>query len=57
LQKTVSKKNVFYVVAFDPMNFFLGWALQNDLQNLSFVKAINAVGGKMARNGHKMAKS
>ena len=33
------------------------YIIQNDRQNLSFVKAINVVGGKMARNGRKMANS
>ena len=29
------------------------WALQNDHQNLSFVKDINLLGQKMIRNSHK----
>jgi hypothetical protein len=56
-KKLEVKKNVFYVVAFDPIKIFLSWALQNDCQNLSFVKPINVVGKKMARNDHKMANS
>ena len=47
----------FYVVAFDLIKIFLSWALQNDHQNISFVKAINVVGEKIARNGRKMANS
>ena len=42
-------------VDFDPIKIFISWAIQNDLQNLSFVQAINVVGKKMARNGCKMA--
>ena len=30
---------------------FIDWAHQNDCQNLSFVKAVNVVVKKMARNG------
>ena len=51
------KKSVFYVIAFDPIKIFLDWAIQNDRQNLSFVKAINVVVEKMNRNGRKMANS
>ena len=46
-----------YVIAFDPIKILTCWAIQNDRQNLSFVKAINEVGEKMARNTHKMANS
>ena len=49
------KKIVIYVVVFDPIKILIGWAHQNDCQNLSFVKAINVVGQKMSRNGCKMA--
>ena len=49
------KKIVIYVVVFDPIKILVGWAHQSDCQNLSFVKAINAVGKKMARNLRKMA--
>ena len=48
---------VIYVVAFDPINILTCWVLQNDRQNLSFVKATNVVGEKMARNTCKMANS
>ena len=36
--KKLEAKNVFYVIAFDPINILKNWALQNDRQNLSFVK-------------------
>ena len=54
-KKSKARKNLFYVVDFDPIKIFISWAIQNDLQNLSFVKAINVVGKKMARNGCKIA--
>ena len=41
------KKIVIYVVVFDPIKILVGWAHQNDCQNLSFVKAINVGGKKM----------
>ena len=53
--KKLEAINVFYVVAFDPIKILTCMALQNDCQNLSFVKAINVVGKKMARNTRKMA--
>ena len=34
---------MIYVVAFDPIKILTCWALQNDGQNLSFVKTINSV--------------
>ena len=37
---------MIYVVAFDPIKVLTFWALQNDRQYLSFVKAINLVGKK-----------
>ena len=46
---------MIYVIAFHPIKIMTCWALQNDCQNLSFVKAINVVGKKMARNTCKMA--
>ena len=46
---------MIYVIAFDPIKSLTCWALQNDHQNLSFVKATNVVGEKMARNTCKMA--
>ena len=48
---------MIYVVAFDPIKIMTCWALQNDCQNLSFVKATNVVGEKMAGNTCKMAMS
>ena len=51
------KKIVIYVVVFDPIKILVGWAHQNDRQNLSFVKAITVVGRKMTRNTRKMANS
>ena len=51
------KKIVIYVVVFDPIKILVGWAHQNDRQNLSFVKAINVFGRKMTRNTRKMANS
>ena len=48
---------VIYVVAFAPNKILTCWAHQNDSQNLSFVKAINEVGQKTARNTCKMANS
>ena len=37
---------MIYVIAFDPIKILTCWALQNDRQNLSFVKATNGVGKK-----------
>ena len=48
---------MIYDVALDPIKILTCWTLQSDSQNLSFVKAINVVGKKMARNTHKMANS
>ena len=45
---------VIYVLAFDPIKINALYASQNDRQNLSFVKDINVVGNKMARNGCEM---
>ena len=50
-------QTVIYVIAFDPIKIMTCWALQNDCQNLSFVKAIYVVGRKMTRNTRKMANS
>ena len=46
---------MIYVVAFDPIKIMTCWALQNDRQNLCFVKATNVVGEKMDGNTCKMA--
>ena len=51
------KKIVGYVVVFGPIKILVGWAHQNDCQNLIFVKAINVVGRKMTRNTYEMANS
>ena len=34
---------MIYVLGFDPIKILTCWALQNNCQNLSFVKAINVV--------------
>ena len=44
-----------YVIAGDPIKILTCWVLQNDRQNLSFLKAINVVGEKMARNTYEIA--
>ena len=41
---------MIYVVAFDPIKILTCWGPQNDRQNLSFVRAFNVVGEKMAQN-------
>ena len=46
-----------YDVAFDPIKILICWALQNDHENLSFVKATILVGKKMAGYTCKMANS
>ena len=51
------KEIVIYVVVFDPIEILVGWAHQNDCQNLSFVKAINVVDRKITRNTRKTANS
>ena len=51
------EKNVINVVAFDSIKILTCWFLQNDCQNLTFVKTTNVVGKKMARNTCKMANS
>ena len=52
----LSKEFVIYVIDFDPIRIYTCLALQNDHQNLNFVKDICVVGKTMARNGCKMAK-
>ena len=47
---------MFCLVAFDLIEHLTHLAPQNDCQHLSFVKDINAVGKKMTRNDHEMAK-
>jgi hypothetical protein len=44
---------VVYVVAFDPIKIKTCLALQNDYQNLSFVKDNYVVWNKKTRNGCK----
>ena len=46
---------MIYVIAFDPIKILTCWALQNDRQNLSFVKATYVGGEKMAGNTYRMA--
>ena len=41
---------MIYIIPFDPIKTFIDWAPQNDRQNLSFMKAINVIDEKMARN-------
>ena len=53
LQKTASKRNVIYIIALDLIKIWIIWALQNDCQNLGFVKNINVLGKKMIRNTYK----
>ena len=50
-------KIVIYVIAFDPINIFIDWVHQNDLQSLSFVEVINVVGEKMTGNDHEIPNS
>ena len=50
-------KIVIYVIAFDPINIFIDWVHQNDLQFLSFVEVINVVGEKMTGNDHEIPNS
>ena len=50
-------KIVFCVLGFDQIGIQISWAHQNDRQNLSFIRYINEVAEKMARNGFKIAKS
>ena len=40
MQKTESQKKVICVVAYDPIKIYISWTLQNERQNLRFVKAI-----------------
>ena len=56
LKKMKTEKFVYYLVAFDPIKLYMRLGPQNYHQYLNFVKDINAVGKKMTRNGHKMAK-
>ena len=42
---------VIDVTAFNPIKISTCWALQNDCQNLSFVKDKHTYGKKMARKG------
>ena len=50
-------KIVIHVVVFDPIKISIGLAHQNDLQKLSFLKAIVVVGREMTRNTAKKANS
>ena len=57
LKKQKQKENCDLCHNFDPTKIFIDWENQNDRQNLIFVKAINVVFKKMARNGHTMSNS
>ena len=57
LKKTEMTKIVFYVIVFDQIRISICYAHQNDNQNLSFMRNINVVAKKMARNGFKIANS
>ena len=50
-------KNEFCVIAFDQIKIQASKTSQNVGLSPIFVKDINVVGGKKARNGHKMANS
>ena len=54
LKKSRKRKNVFNVLAFDPIEGQILLTTQNDHQNLSFLKNTNVVGKKMTRKGLKM---
>ena len=47
---------LFYLVAFDPIEFQMRLAPQNDHQQLSFVKDIYPFGEKITINIYKIAK-
>ena len=49
----MKKKIVFYVVVLDPIRIQISQAHQNDHQNLIFMRDINVVAKKIARNGRK----
>ena len=51
------KKMVIYVIAFDPIKSLTCWALQNDHQNLRFMKGNNVIGKIIARNTCKITNS
>ena len=55
--KKRKQKIVIYVIDFDPIQIFIGWAHQNECQILSFMEAIDVVGEKMTGNGPKMSNS
>ena len=57
LKKTGNDKIVFYIIVVDQMGVQIIWAHQNDHQNIIFMRDINEVAKKMARNGLKIAKS
>ena len=50
-----NEKKCDICVVFNPIKILIGWAHQNDRQNLSFLKAINVVGNKLAGITCKMA--
>ena len=55
MEKNRNQKKVFYLIVFDTMKISTCLAPQNVHQNFTFVKVINVVCGKMARNCLKMA--
>ena len=56
-KKMEAKKYVIFVIAFDPIKIWINWALQNDCQNLSFVKDNKVLGQKMTTDVRKLANS
>ena len=54
IEKTETKKNVFYLIVFDPIKIDTHLAPKNVHQNINFVKDINLVCKKMTRNCHKI---
>ena len=57
LKKTGNDKNCVLCCRVDQIGVQISWAPQNDRQNLNFMRDINEVAEKMARNGLKIAKS
>ena len=55
-KNTFVKKSLIYVIDFDPIRIYTCLALQNDRQNLNFVKDICVVSKTMAINSCKMGK-
>ena len=55
-KKLEAKRKVFHVITFHLIKIQISWKCQNDHQILSFIKAMNVVGKKMARKRHEMAR-